>query len=69
MEYTKEEIKKCEEYIRLKSGRLIIKAFGEYIILAHDKFDLLAKQTAINNGNNLGFYRMKEVLKLVNNDK
>jgi hypothetical protein len=65
MEYTKEEIKKCEDYIKLKSGRTIVKSFGEFIILANDKFDLMAKQTAITNGNNLGYYRMKEVLKII----
>jgi len=64
---SEDQIKKCEEYLKHKSSRTIVKAFGEFIILASDKYDLLAKQTAINNGNNLGFYRIKDVLKTIEN--
>ena len=63
------EILMCEKYLKEKYGSPIVKHYSGFIILAQSESDFKSKRNQITRGRNLGFYRFKEVLQIVNSKR
>lgn len=69
MNLSEEQVKQCENYLKQKTNCKIVEAFGKYIILAHDKKDLKAKQLKIARGDVLGFYITERVFNIIQSNQ